>query len=89
MVHNFFKEKPTLLALSKILATRDKSASRDQLKMRISQTKELAEQLHKAIIRKFKKRKVHSTFIDNVWDDVLADMQLISKLNKVFRLIAK
>ena len=37
------------------------------------------------MIRKFKKRKVHSTFIDNVWDDVLVDMQLISKLNKAFR----
>ena len=28
--------------------------------------KELAEELHKPIIRKFKKRKVLSTFIDNI-----------------------
>ena len=28
---------------------------------------------------------MHSTFIDNIWDDDLANMQLISKLNKVFR----
>ena len=28
---------------------------------------ELTEQLRKLIIRKFKKRKVHSPFIDNIW----------------------
>ena len=28
--------------------------------------KELAEELHKPIIRKFEKRKVHSTFIENI-----------------------
>ena len=28
--------------------------------------KESAEELHKLIIRKFKKRKVHSPFIDNI-----------------------
>ena len=27
---------------------------------------ELAEELHKPIIRKFKKRKVYSSFIDNI-----------------------
>ena len=37
--------------------------------------KELAEELHKPIIRKFKKRKVHSAFIDNIWGANLADMQ--------------
>ena len=36
--------------------------------------KELAEELHKPIIRKFKKRKVHTTFIDNIWGTDLADM---------------
>ena len=39
--------------------------------------KELAEELHKPIIRKFKKRKVHSTFINNTWGADLADMKLI------------
>ena len=33
--------------------------------------KESAE-LHKPIIRKFKKRKVHSPFIDNIWGADLA-----------------
>ena len=36
--------------------------------------KELAEEFHKPIIRKFKKRKVHSPFIDNIWGDDLVDM---------------
>ena len=42
---------------------------------------------HKLIIRKFKKRKVHSSFIDNIWDADLADMQLISKFNKGIRFL--
>ena len=44
----------------------------------------LAEELHKPIIRKFKKRKVYSGFKDNIWGADLADMQLISKFNKGF-----
>ena len=48
---------------------------------------QLAEELHKPIIRKFKKRKVQSPFIDNNWDADLADMQLISKFNKGFRFL--
>ena len=44
--------------------------------------KELAEELHKTIIRQFKRRKLHLTFIDNIWGFNLADMQLISKFNK-------
>ena len=47
--------------------------------------KELAEELHKPTIRKFEKRKVHSSFIDNIWGANLTDMQLLSKFNKVFR----
>ena len=35
--------------------------------------KVLAEELHKPIIRKFNNRKVHSTFIDNIWGTDLAD----------------
>ena len=34
----------------------------------------LADELHKPIIRKFKKRKVHSSFKDNIWGADLADM---------------
>ena len=39
----------------------------------------LAEELHNPIIKNFKRRKVYSTFKDNIWDIDLADMQLISK----------
>ena len=38
-------------------------------------------------IRRCKKRKVHSTFIDNIWGADLADMQLISRFNKGFRFL--
>ena len=35
---------------------------------------QLADELHKPIIRKFKKRKVHSSFRDNIWGVDLPDM---------------
>ena len=48
---------------------------------------QLADELHKPIIKKFKKRKVHSPFIDNIWGADLADVKL-SKFNKeIFSLI--
>ena len=43
---------------------------------------QLANELHKPIIRKFKKRKVYSLFRDNIWGVDLADMQSLSKYNK-------
>ena len=46
---------------------------------------QLTEELHKRIIRKFKKRKVQSPIIDNIWGADLADIQLRSKFNKGFR----
>ena len=49
--------------------------------------KELTEELHKPIFRKFKKKKVYSPFIDNIWGADLADMQFISKFNKGFRFL--
>ena len=48
---------------------------------------QLAEELHKPIIRKFKKRKVRSPFIYNICGDDLADMQLISKFNEGIRFL--
>ena len=39
---------------------------------------QLADELHKPIIRKFKIRKFYSSFKDNIWGVHLADMQLIS-----------
>ena len=43
---------------------------------------QLANILHKPIIRKFKERKVYSSFKDSTWEIYLAEMQLISKYNK-------
>ena len=43
---------------------------------------QLANELHKPIFRKFKKRKVFSSFRDNIWAVDLADMQSLSKYNK-------
>ena len=66
MVYKFFDRK------SKGSGVANKSVSENQ---------QLAEELHKPIIRKFKKRKVHSVFKDNIWDADLADMHLINKFN--------
>ena len=41
-----------------------------------------ANELHRQIIRKFKKRRVYSSFRDNIWGVDLADMQSLSKYNK-------
>ena len=46
-----------------------------------------ADELHKPIIRKFKKRKVYSSFRDNIWSADLPDIQLLSKFNKEFRIL--
>ena len=48
---------------------------------------QLAEELHKPNIRKFEKRKVYSSFKDNIWGVHLADMQLLSKYNKGYRFL--
>ena len=46
------------------------------------QHQQLAEELHKPIIRKFEKRKVHAAFKDNIWGADLAAMQLLNRYNK-------
>ena len=53
---------------------------------RIKNNKILAEELHKAVIKKFNKRKVYSQFKDNIWGVDLADMQSLSKKIKVFNI---
>ena len=81
MLHNVF-EKKSLLG--------------GTVKYEIMSNKQKAEKLHKPIIRKFEKRKVHSFFTNNIWGaDVanniwgadVADMQLIGKFNKTFRFL--
>ena len=53
----------------------------------IPENEQLADELHKPIIRKLRKRKVYSAFKDNIWAADLADMQLISKSNKGFKFL--
>ena len=51
------------------------------------QNQQLAEELHKPIIKKFEKGKVHATSKDNIWSADLADMQLLSRYNKGIRFL--
>ena len=51
------------------------------------QNEQLANKLHKPIIRKSEERKVYSTFKDNIWGADLADMQLLGKYNKGIRFL--
>ena len=76
MVYTFFDKKSASLA--------DKSAADSVIAM--LQNEQLANELHKPIIRKFKKRKMYSLFKDNIWGADLSDMQLISKFNRIKRI---
>ena len=71
MIYNFF----------------DKKTSGKTFKNEIISNKELAEELHKQITTKFQKRKLRSSFTDNIWGTCLADMHLKSKFNKGFRFL--
>ena len=46
------------------------------------ENQKLAHELHKPINKKFRRKKVYSSFKDNIWGVNLADIQLISKFNK-------
>ena len=60
----------------------DKKASGSGIKNENISNKELAEEIQKPITRNFNKRKVHLSFIDNIWGADLADLLQISKFNK-------
>ena len=49
--------------------------------------KKIADELQQPIISKFKRRRVYSSFKDNIWAVDLADMQLISKYNRGIRFL--
>ena len=67
MVYKFFDIKSTSLP--------DKSVSGSGVASNeIKQNLQLAKELQKPIIRKFKKRKVYSGFNDNIWSSDLADV---------------
>ena len=81
MVYKFFGKKSKGSGIAATLA--NKSADNTGLES----NKQLAKELHKPIIKSFKKRTVYSRFKDNIWGADLADMQLISKFNKRFRFL--
>ena len=49
---------------------------------KLNENKQLANELHKPIIKNFKRRKEYFSFKANIWGVELADMSLISKFNK-------
>ena len=57
----------------------DKKTLGDAVESEIMSNRELAEEIHKPVITKLEKRKVHSYFIDNVWCGDLVDVKLVSK----------
>ena len=65
----------------------DKTSAGSGVNMQAKPNQKLAEELHKPIIRQFKKRTVYSGFKDSIWGTDVSDMQLISKFNKEFRFL--
>ena len=63
----------------------DKKSEGSGVAIKPMSNRELANDFHKPIIRKFKIRRVCSSFKDNILGAGLADMQLISKCNKGIR----
>ena len=63
----------------------DKKAPGSGIKNDDNSIKELAKESHKPVIRKFQRRSVHSSFIENIWVADFADMQLVCKFNKEIR----
>ena len=59
----------------------DRKSAGSGINNEITQNQQLAEELHKQIIRKLKKKRVYSTFKDNIWGVDLADMQLFIMCN--------
>ena len=71
MVYKFFDKKTSV----GVALLGNKSVVKNQN----MSNKELPEELHKPIFRKFEKREVHPLFIDDVWVADLADWHAINK----------
>ena len=50
--------------------------------MGTSVNEQLTEELHKPVIKKFKRRKVYARFKDNIWAADLAEMESLPSKNK-------
>ena len=66
VLYHFFEKKK-----------KKKKTTGGAVKSEIMSNQELAEELHKPIIRKSEKRKVNLSFTDNICGADFADMQLI------------
>ena len=72
MVYKFFDKKSSRSGVTASPA--NKSATQPNY--------QLANELHRQIIRKFYRRKVYSSFRGNIWGVVLPDMQSLRKYKK-------
>ena len=79
MVYKFFDKKSASLT--------DKSVSGSGVNIPLEFNEQLAEELHKPIVRNFEKGTVYSGFKDNICGTYLADIQLINRFNKGFRFL--
>ena len=72
MVYKFFDKKSN--GSGAVASLANKSAT--------NLNHQLANELHRQIVRKFKRRKVYSSFRDDICGIDLADMKSLSKYNK-------
>ena len=63
----------------------DNKSKGADIKNETNENRQLTNELHRPNIREFRKRKVYSSFRDNIWSINLAGMQLISKYTKGIR----
>ena len=97
MAYEDFKDLPRRTAAGKVLRDKTFKIAKDPkydgyqrsvaVKNEILSNQELAEELHKPVIKKFEKRKLQSSFIDSIWVAYLADTQLVSKYINRFRFL--
>ena len=83
MVYKFFDKKSASL----MDKSRKGSGVTALTNKSLSQNQQLAEEVHKPIIKKSKKRKIHAAFKDNIWGADLADMQLLRRYIKGIRFL--
>ena len=83
MVYKFFDKKSTAEPSS---LERMGSGFKKLKNMTKPSSSILADELHKPITNKFNKRKVYSQFKDNIWGVDLADIQSLSRKNKVLNI---
>ena len=85
MVYKYFDKKTNQIADKSAFNTNKNNYKVQKWTRIISENKELAKELHKPVIRKFEKWKIHLPIIDNIWVAGLADIQLLSKLDNGIR----